>query len=529
VSLTRRIARIALLMVAAGGLLYWVSHHAEVSFADGLRYVHEAQRVCAGDLRGGALAATDHPMHPLVIAAVHRILGGDDSAPYDWQTAAQGATVLMLILAVPPLYLLGRDLFDDETAGWLGCALVFANPVIAYVAVNVLSESTFLVFWLWGLWASVRFLREGRFIWLPTAVGCGALAYLTRPEGMLLHLSLVATLALLPLHRATRIYWPRWRAAVAVLVLGPAVLVGPYVILKGGLGTKPAVARVIGTMPESPPEALEREWTRPPGQSTAATYAVAASRVVKAFRGLVTWPLVPLAVVGLAIAGPATGRARVRLFLGVIVAASAIALARLHATGGYLTVRHALAPGLIFILAAAHGLAWLLRNASIDARRLGMGEGRVRPGPAVWAAALALLVVWPVARNRMPFNSSFAPYRMAGWWLAERPETAGRVLDLTDWSVFFSDKPGFGIGRLDEAAARPETRWVVVHNGHLNSHGRSGAVARSLVDGRQPVARFPEHPGPGQLQVAVYDLETPPAEGVAGDRPHALRDESRRR
>jgi len=510
VSLIARVARIGLLTAAAAAFLYWSSHHAEVSFADGLRYIREAQRIDRGDYAGGLLRATDHPVHPLAIAAAHRLLGGDPG-PYDWQTAAQAAATAALVLAVVPLYLLGRDLFEDETTAWLGCLLVFSNPVIAYVGVNVLSESTFLLFWLWGLWASVRFLREGRFFWLPPAITFGALAYLTRPEGLLLHLALVATLLLLPLHRVTRIYWPRWRAAVALLVLGPAVLVGPYMALKGGPGTKPAVARVIGTLPESPPAALERERPLPPDQTAFQTYTIATVRAFKALRGAVTWPLIPLALVGLFVAGRGADRARTWLFLGVIVTASLAALVRLHATGGYCTVRHALVPGLVFILTAAYGLSWLIKNAVIDARKLGLGEGRFRPGPAVWAALIVALVAWPLYGTTTPFNSSFAAYRMAGYWIEHNPEADGRVLDLTDWSLYFSVKNGFGIGKVEEAAARPETRFVVVRDAHLNGHGRSSEIARELVANREPVARFPEHPAPRQIQVAIYDLTTPSA------------------
>jgi hypothetical protein len=509
-------------MAAAAALLYWTSHHAEVTFADGLRYVREAQRIDRGDLDGGLLRATDHPVHPLAIAAAHRMID-PDPGPYAWQTAAQAAALVALVLAVVPLYLLGRDLFEDETAAWLGCVLVMANPVIAYVAVNVLSESTFLLFWLWGLWAAVRFLREGRFYWLPPAIGFGALAYLTRPEGLLLHLALVATLVLLPLRRVTRIYWPRWWAAVALLVLGPAVLVGPYVALKGGLGTKPAVARVIGTMPESPPAALERERPLPPDQTAAETYRIATSRAFKALRGAVTWPLIPLAVVGLLAAGRGADRARAWLFLGVVVVASMAGLVRLHATGGYCTVRHALVPALVFQLAAARGLSWLMKNTVIDARRLRLGEGRFRPGPAVWAALLAALTAWPFYPPATPYTSSFAAYRMVGDWVVHQPGAGGRVLDLTDWSLFFANVPGYGIGKVEEAAARPETRWVVLRQAHLDGHGRSGELARALVAGRAPVARFPEHPASRQIQVAVYDLTTPPAVGAARGAPEAAR------
>jgi hypothetical protein len=127
------------------------------------------------------------------------------------------------------------------------------------IVVNVLSESTFLLWWTFGLWGAARFFREGRFVWLPIAIGFGALAYLTRPEGMLLPAAVVLTLLLLPMLPVTRINWPRWWRALAFLAAGLVLLVGPYVAVKGGLGTKPAIARVLGLAPRSGPLDLERE------------------------------------------------------------------------------------------------------------------------------------------------------------------------------------------------------------------------------------------------------------------------------
>ncbi len=40
--------------------------------------------------------------------------------------------------------------------------------------------------------------------------------------------------------------------------------------------------------------------------------------------------------------------------------------------------------GLMLTLAAAHGIVWLMRTIVFDAARLRLGEGRFRPGPAVW-------------------------------------------------------------------------------------------------------------------------------------------------
>jgi len=215
----RHLARIFLLMVFTGILLGWILRHSEASLIDGLRSIEEARIIEKGSVTQGLREAVDHPLHPIGIAATHHLLFGGDS-PTSWQRGAVLLSCFATILWVIPLYLLGLELFGTRSA-WLVCLLGVTNPTIAVVFVNVLSESTFLVWWTFGLWASVRFLNQGRFTWLVTAIAFGILAYWTRPEGLLLPIALVATLLILPIHPATRINWPRWSFALALLVVGP--------------------------------------------------------------------------------------------------------------------------------------------------------------------------------------------------------------------------------------------------------------------------------------------------------------------
>jgi 4-amino-4-deoxy-L-arabinose transferase-like glycosyltransferase len=526
-------ARIFLVMVGVAGLFTWLNSHSEVSFADGLRSIQQAETIDRGAWREGVIRSVEHPMHPLAIAAVHRVIGGD--GPISWQRAAQGASILGLVLLVIPVYLLTLEMFGPSTA-WIGCLLVIANPVMGHVVINVLSESTFLLFWTWGLWGAVRFLREGRFVWLPLTIGFGALAYLARPEGMLLPMALVATLLLLPLHRATRIYWPRWWAAVGFLVLGSACLVGPYMAVKGGVGTRPAIARLIGTAPPADAMALERDHPLPPDQTTFEAYRVAIHRVFKAFRGALTLPMFPLAVLGLAVARPWTTRARIWLFAAIIIGVSALGLVRLHVTGGYCTVRHALVPVMLLRLAAAHGLAWLTVSIVLDGRWLGLSEGRFRPGPAVWALVLAGLIGLPFVQSAIRVRGSFGPYRDAGSWLAQvtaqyrdHPEGMGKVLDMTDWSLFFSRQPGYRLKDVYWATLDPGTRWVIARSAHIRGRWRYSRLLQDLIQGREPVMLFPPDPKPGQLQVQVYDRWAPPDAGAVARRPQSAEKDASRR
>ncbi len=241
---------------------------------------------------------------------MHRLLAGANAD--SWQRAALVLCFTCAVLLVIPIYLLALDLFGARAA-WLACVLLFVNPIVGYIVVNVLSESTFLLFWCFGLWGAVRFLREGRLLWIAPAIGFGALAFMTRPEGMLLPAALMATLLIQPLLYARNLNWSRWRRVVACSLGGIVLLAGPYMTLRGGVATKPGIARVLGLAPRSQPLALEREKPLPPGQSDLETYRLATIRMLKVFRAAVTPNLFPFAVLGLVMSGGLAGLRASRL------------------------------------------------------------------------------------------------------------------------------------------------------------------------------------------------------------------------
>lgn len=496
-------ARLALLMALAAALLGWLARHTEICFADGLRYIDQAQRIERGALAEGLFRAVDHPAYPLAIAGVHAILGGE--SPDAWQVAAQVAAILAGVLLVVPLYLVALEVFGDRGA-WLAVVLAYAVPLTGHVLADTLSESTFLLFWTWGTWTALKFLRRGAFGWLPPTIGFSALAYLSRPEGLLLPAALVGALALMPLLRSTRLNWPRWWAAVGFLVIGPGLLIGPYVAMKGGLGTKPAIQRLLGTAPKSPADAVERQRPLDPGQSTAKTYALAARAMLGAVRESATTPVLILAVVGLALAWPPGERSRAWLFLAVIAGAAALALIRLHATGGYCSPRHAMVLALLLFPAAAYALDRLIGSIVIPGRWVGLEEGRYSAGPAVWALVLAGLMVRYAPSTFAPINAEFQGYREAGRWLhAEQAAPGSPVVDVTGWALYYGQRHGYTFANVGYASGDPGIRWVVVREQHLHGPWTYCKQIQALVGDLRPIKTFPEHPGPRQSKVLVFD------------------------
>jgi hypothetical protein len=164
-------------------------------------------------------------------------------------------------------------------------------------------------------------------------------------------------------------------------------------------------------------------------------------------------------------------------------------------------------------LAAAHGLTWLMGRVSIPGRWLGLVHERLRPGPAVWAVLIAFLVVVPNLRALGPLKPGpFSVYQATAAWLEKNTRGTERVLDLTDWSVYFSQRPGYSFANVYEAPADSNTRWIVVRKPHVEGHWHYSEVIRAMIGGRAPVALLPQTAGPTQVQVRIYDRQAPAPE-----------------
>ena len=499
---TTHLTRVVLLMAAATAWLAWKADHAAIVFADSLRYINQAKQIDGGDAANALFGAIDHPAYPLAIAAAHRMIGG--TSPETWQLAGQIASVIAGVLLVIPVYLVALEMFGGGAA-WLAVVLTFLVPTTSQVMADALSESWFLLGFTLGVWTAIRFLKAGTFLWLPPTVGLAALAYWVRPEGILLPVALVATLGLIPLLRSTRLCWPRWTAAVGFLVLGPALLVAPIIASKGGISTKPAVGRVLGTVAQSAPSAVERQRPLKPNQTTTETYILATRAMAMAVRDSVTIPLLPLALLGFILAWPPGERSRMWVFLTILMVAWALAMIRLFATGGYCTPRHALILAYPMIAASAYGLSRLLRMVSIPGQWIGQPDTRFTIGPIGVIASLLALTSFYRADLMTPINSQFAGYRGAASYLDAHVPSGEKVVDLTGWSLFYGERPGYTFANLIEAMGDRGLTRVVVRDSHLNGPWEYCAQIHRLIGDRQPVASYPEHPGPKQSVVFVYD------------------------
>ncbi len=73
------------------------------------------------------------------------------------------------------------------------------------------------------------------------------------------------------------------------------------------------------------------------------------------------------------------------------------------------------------------------------------------------------------------------------------------MLDLTDWSLYFSQRPGYNLANVADAMSDPNMRWIVVRSPQIEEDWHYDQVIRELIGGRAPgrAAADRDRSGPG--------------------------------
>ena len=124
------------------------------------------------------------PMLPLLGAALFLL-------PFDWEKSAIVTVHLMSLLCILMVFLLGREVFKNNTIGFLSAGIYAFYPYSIYHSLCWSSENLFLIFFCAAWLFLIKAVRNG-FDW-KEAAGCGifmALATMTRPQGALVFILL---------------------------------------------------------------------------------------------------------------------------------------------------------------------------------------------------------------------------------------------------------------------------------------------------------------------------------------------------
>jgi hypothetical protein len=483
----RDLGLLALLLVISAVGRFWLIRHTEVAARDSIGFIRYAVQLEEKALIPVLRENLQHPGYPAIILAVslpvRQFCGGVDAA--SMQLSAQLASGLAGLLLVVPLFYLGVEMFDRRTAFW-GAAVFQCLPVSSQVMSDGLSEATYLLFTTTALWLAVRGFRTRSILSFAVSGASSGLAYLVRPEGLLVLPAAGLVLLGMQAVRAWRWPWRRVLACGTCLVLAASLTGGPYAAIIGRLTNKPTARTLIETPPaaaqgpvaEAPLAVIFADWlTDHQRGSLGWGLEVLTAMLVKGYYYILWLPT----LLGL---WRYRGRFTEGPGLWVLLLATLLLMAvlvRMVMLVGYLSERHVL---LLVLLGINWGVRWLLGFGDWLAAlgpRFATTRGWLAPGSRLpGRVVLAGLMIAGLAGALKPLHASRAGHHAAGRWLAAHLTPHDRLIDPFAWAHYYAGRVFLEeSGWVQPAEARVQ---YVVLDGRTNPVPQSRKV-RDLVQG----------------------------------------------
>lgn len=415
------------------------------------------------------------PGYPLVVLLTSKVVRATVPGELTDQMllSTQVASVVAGVLLTVPSYALGCLLFGRFTGFAAGLVLQLL-PVLARVTSDGLTESWYLLFFTSGAAAGTWAIRRpsaGRFL---LAGAFSGLAYLVRPEGLVVALAVAFAAVWLNVTRRAHV---RVTPAHGLgLAAGVLVFAGPYMVaigdftLKRGLQGEERVAAKAGPL---------LAVTFNPGVDGGRAGWVPRAVFKEAFKAF-HYGVFFYALAGFGLAFWKVWKVRTAPWLSVtlILGAGNLTLLGLVAyRAGYISERHTLPVVLVGVFYAAYALEELPRQF---ARLPVVGPVFAFTGFWRWFALAALVasclpvVVKPLHENR-------AGHRVIGAYLKEHATLEDTVIDPYTWAEYFSGRSVLGVPR---DPPNPRYRWAILEEGEPNSLLTRKRAAENVRDDR---------------------------------------------
>jgi len=144
---------IALLAIGLILRLYAFSQIYMISIDGALQYIPVARLFFQGEYIQ-ALLQRQLPLYPFLISVFSYITG-------DLEVSGQLISIIFSLLAVFPLYLIGKSLFGPKAGLWTAVFYIF-HPLMLQCSVDVLKEGLLIFLLLSSVYCSLRFIQEGK-------------------------------------------------------------------------------------------------------------------------------------------------------------------------------------------------------------------------------------------------------------------------------------------------------------------------------------------------------------------------------
>jgi hypothetical protein len=521
----------------------WLLCHTEVMARDGVGFVRYAWELRTQPWKGVLRGAAHPPGYPLAILLVSRCVEPFwcGSLTGMMQLSAQLASALASIVLILPAYYLGKRLFDGHVAFW---SVVFIQclPAASRVMSDSLSEAVFLMFLTTSLYLATRAFDKTSPLYFGLTGLIGALAYLARPEGALVIAVTGCILLAAQCWRSSRRPLTSLAASIGFLVLGAALVAGPYIAVIGHVTNKTTGIDVLraslrwatelgprATCTGSPrpgpwllSSVIGVYWADikncPPIERLWCSFWAVWVEIVKGTHYIGWLP----GILGVYVCRKRFREGPAAWLLPALCFMHGLLLWRVAYVAGYVADRHVLvflvcgsywAVATVFAFggAVASGMRWLggCLGWSLAGHAL---EHDRRP----WAIGLAMIALLSLPKTLEPLHTNRAGYHAAGLWLAQHATAADQIIDPFSWAEYYSGRTLQE--QLPGRVGSVPVQFVVLGCSD-NEHVRLPLIpyAETLASCGTVVYQWPPSPQKRKAEpVAVYRVEPEAAHAAAG-------------
>ncbi|MBO0698566.1 MAG: glycosyltransferase family 39 protein [Zavarzinella sp.] len=517
-----------------------------------VRFALHLERPPAGQDRIDVIRTAEHPpAYPVAILAMSKVVRPLMGVPSGEATvesmalSAQLVSALAGVLLFVPFYFLTRRVFEANTACAAGL-LFTALPVCVEVTSDGISDGLYLLTAITALWFAVRALEPDRprsaFGFALGAGLCLGLGYLVRPDALIALAGIgVTLLGLVSIRLYRRATWRPPFVAGLGLVLGFAVLMGPYVALIGKLTNKPTGKGLIETFQggDAQPSYFQRSslnvgtvplasWHDPATDGKRSKAGWALESLAAEYWKTAHYSLVIFAAIGLFAIRRRFSDPRVALLL-IFALVYAVALWTLAWVAGYVSQRHTLPIALVSCVLGACAFPalgvwavqlWHTRTlARFGLRSFSLLAGRRRARPVVRALRGAspwfLAAIWTgllltpsLPRDLYSLHSERAGHKPAGQWIKKYSDPGIELIDPFGWAEWYADRSLREWPVPQPYDGRP--KYVVFEPNSKSPHSRLEWYehAKKLTSDPgwsvEEKYKYPENAAPDDVKVAVY-------------------------
>jgi hypothetical protein len=434
---------IVLFLVACVLGIYLIASTALIS-KDGVLYIEQAKLLSSDP---AAVMKGNTPGYPILIFAAHKFVGlfGDNSSLFGWIYTAQGVTLLCRLLALVPLYLIGKRLVGGRNSFYAMLILILL-PHPAKMSCELTREWPHVLFLATGFLLLLRGAARSTW-WTFGAAGVATgLAHIIRPEGAQLVVFGVLWLLLRLARPGRNLTRVKAVLALVVLLIGFAIPVAPYAKARGRIMPH-KVRGLIGSSCEIQSEAVPARGSRGHNEMYAKAgllggMAEAVREFIEKVNENLLYFFVPPLLIGAYIRSRDRRRATdaEKFFITAFLLFNVTAPILLHCCFGYMSRRHVLPVVLLAVFYVPSGLRAISDRLEREIFRSRTPANR---NPLRWYTIL-LIIGFAVCLPKLlqPAGADKQGYRVAAEWLNKNTDT-GDIIAAADPRIsFYAERAG---------------------------------------------------------------------------------------